>query len=171
MEQKSSYSMEELLQCARGELFGPGNAKLPLPPMLMFDRITDVTIDGGRYGKGRIVAELDISPELWFFRCHFAGDPVMPGCLGVDALWQLIGFYLGWLGRPGHGRALGAGGVKFSGEVTPDNRLVTYRLDFKRVILRNLTIGTADGEVEVDGKPIYTGTDLRAGLVKETGGS
>ena len=164
MEQKNSYSREELLKCGRGELFGPGNAQLPLPPMLMFDRITHIDQNDGKHGRGSMVAELDVSPDLWFFGCHFQGDPVMPGCLGVDALWQLIGFYLGWCGGPGRGRALGAGVVKFSGQITPESQLVTYRIDFKRVIQRRLNVGIADGIVEVDGQAIYEGKDLRVGL-------
>ena len=165
MEQKNSYSRDELIQCARGELFGSGNAQLPLPPMLMFDRITHINDSDGSAGKGSVVAELDINPDLWFFACHFQGDPVMPGCLGVDALWQLVGFYLGWRGGPGRGRALGAGEVKFSGEITPENKLVTYRIDFKRVIMRRLHLGVADGMVEADGEVIYVGKDLRVGLI------
>jgi len=161
---KNSFSYEELLQCGRGELFGPGNAQLPAPPMLMFNRITHISSTGGRYGKGEIVAELDIRPDLWFFDCHFINDPVMPGCLGLDALWQLIGFYLGWLGGPGHGRALGSGEVKFTGQVMPDHKLVTYRLDLKRVIMRKLFMGIADGTVLVDGGTIYSAADLRVGL-------
>ena len=164
MEQKNSYSREELLKCGRGELFGPGNAQLPLPPMLMFDRITHIDQNDGKHGRGSMVAELDVSPDLWFFGCHFQGDPVMPGCLGVDALWQLIGFYLGWCGGPGRGRALGAGVVKFSGQITPESQLVTYRIDFKRVIQRRLNVGIADGIVEVDGQAIYEGKDLRVSL-------
>ncbi len=163
-EAKNCYDLEDILACGRGELFGPGNAQLPLPPMLMFDRITHISSDGGEYGKGEVIAELDIKPELWFFECHFRGDPVMPGCLGVDALWQLIGFYLGWRGGPGHGRALGAGEVKFTGQVTPDCSLVRYRVSFKRVIMRKLYMGIADGQVEVDGRLIYTGKDMRVGL-------
>jgi 3-hydroxyacyl-[acyl-carrier protein] dehydratase / trans-2-decenoyl-[acyl-carrier protein] isomerase len=163
---KSSYDLEEILACGRGELFGPGNAQLPLPPMLMFDRITRISGDGGEFGKGEVVAELDIHPGLWFFECHFKGDPVMPGCLGVDALWQLIGFYLGWRGGPGHGRALGAGDVKFTGQVTPECKMVRYRVSLKRVIMRRLFMGIADGQVEVDGKLIYTGKDMRVGLFK-----
>jgi 3-hydroxyacyl-[acyl-carrier protein] dehydratase/trans-2-decenoyl-[acyl-carrier protein] isomerase len=164
----SSFSREELLECSHGRMFGPGNAQLPLPPMLMFDRITRISEDGGEYGKGEVVAELDIAPDLWFFQCHFEGDPVMPGCLGVDALWQLIGFFLGWKGGPGHGRALGCGEVKFSGQVTPDAKLVRYRVNFKRVIMRKLIMGIADGEVEVDGRSIYSGRDLRVGLFVNT---
>ena len=161
---KDHFTFEELLQCGRGEMFGPGNAQLPLPPMLMFDRIVRIADHGGEYGKGEIVAELDIKPDLWFFDCHFKGDPVMPGCLGLDALWQLIGFFLGWMGGPGHGRALGAGEVKFTGQVMPSNCLVTYRLNLKRVIMRKLCMGIADGCVEVDGQTIYTANDLRVGL-------
>ncbi len=161
---KASFTYEELLKCGRGELFGPGNAQLPTPPMLMFDRIAHISSTGGKYGKGEIIAELDIKPDLWFFECHFINDPVMPGCLGLDALWQLIGFHLGWLGGPGHGRALGSGEVKFAGQVMPDNKMVTYRLNLKRVIMRRLYMGIADGEVEVDGETIYTANDLRVGL-------
>jgi len=168
MANKSEYSREELLQCGRGELFGPGNAQLPLPPMLMFDRITSITEEGGAYGKGQIVAELDINPDLWFFACHFHDDPVMPGCLGLDAMWQLIGFFLGWMGGPGRGRALGAGEVKFSGQVTPDRQLVTYRIDMKRVIMRKLYMGIADAAMEVDGREIYTARNLRVGLFTST---
>jgi len=170
IQRQSSYCYEELLQCARGELFGPGNAQLPLPPMLMIDRITEISRYGGANGKGKVTAELDVRPDLWFFPCHFAGDPVMPGCLGVDALWQLIGFFLGWCGGPGHGRALGSGEVKFSGQVTPRNRLVCYKVEFRRVIMRKLTMGIADGIMEVDGKQIYSGKDLRVGLFTSTDG-
>ena len=168
MEKKTSFTHEELLVCGRGELFGPGNAQLPLPPMLMLDRIVSITEDGGRYGKGEIVAELDINADLWFFGCHFLGDPVMPGCLGVDAMWQLVGFYLGWLGGPGRGRALGAGEVKFTGQVTPNNKLVTYRIEMKRVIMRRLVMGIADAVMETDGRVIYAATDLRVGLFTST---
>lgn len=162
--QQHSYTWEELIQCGRGELFGPGNAELPLPPMLMFDRITRIASDGGIHEKGEIIAELDIKPELWFFDCHFQNDPVMPGCLGLDAMWQLIGFYLGWLGKPGRGRALGVGDVKFRGQVLPHNKLVTYRISIKRLILRKLVMGIADAEMECDGKVIYEASDLRVGL-------
>ena len=148
---KNHFTYEELLQCGHGELFGPGNAQLPLPPMLMFNRIAHISDSGGQYGKGEIIAELDINPDLWFFDCHFKGDPVMPGCLGLDALWQLIGFFLGWLGGPGHGRALGAGEVKFTGQVMPENKQVTYHINLKRVIMRKLFMGIADGRVEVVG--------------------
>ncbi len=166
MNKKNSYSREEILKCGHSELFGPGNAQLPLPPMLMFDRITRINKEGGTYGKGEIVAELDINPDMWFFQCHFEGDPVMPGCLGLDAMWQMVGFYLGWLGGPGHGRALGGGEVKFTGQVTPDNNLVTYRISLKRVIMRKLFMGIADAVMEVDGEEIYTAKDLRVGLFK-----
>ena len=161
---KSNYDYEDLLACGRGELFGEGNAQLPLPPMLMFDRITCINRDGGDFNKGLLVAELDIRPELWFFECHFRGDPVMPGCLGLDACWQLVGFYLGWLDKPGRGRALGAGTVKFSGQVTREHQLLTYRIHIKRVISTKLIMGIADGVVEADGEKIYTSTDLRVGL-------
>ncbi len=149
-------------------MFGAGNAQLPLPPMLMFDRITRISDQGGTYDKGEIIAELDIKPELWFFQCHFEGDPVMPGCLGLDAMWQLVGFYLGWNGAPGRGRALGAGEVKFTGQVTPKNKLVTYRIDMKRVIQRKLNMGIADGVVSVDGRDIYMAAGLRVGLFTST---
>ncbi|MGQ0659034.1 MAG: 3-hydroxyacyl-[acyl-carrier-protein] dehydratase FabA [Chromatiales bacterium] len=168
--QQNAYTREELLRCARGLLFGPGNAQLPLPPMLMIDRVTSITGAGGRHGKGQMVAELDIHPQLWFFDCHFTGDAVMPGCLGLDAMWQLIGFFLAWQGGPGHGRALGCGAVQFSGQVTPKNKLVTYRVDMKRVILRKLVMGIGDAEMEVDGRVIYTGEDLRVGLFTSTEG-
>jgi 3-hydroxyacyl-[acyl-carrier protein] dehydratase/trans-2-decenoyl-[acyl-carrier protein] isomerase len=168
MQRKNSYTYEELLQCGRGELFGPGNAQLPMPPMLMFDRIVSITEDGGDADKGHIIAELDIHPELWFFNCHFPGDPVMPGCLGLDAMWQLIGFFLGWLGGHGRGRALGAGEVKYTGQVTPVNHLVTYRIDLKRVIMRKLVMGIGDAVMAVDGQDIYMAKDLRVGLLIST---
>jgi len=164
----SSFSYQELLDCGHGTVFGPGNARLPLPPMLMFDRITHISDQDGEHGKGQIIAELDIKPELWFFDCHFESDPVMPGCLGLDAMWQLIGFYLGWLGGPGRGRALGSGDVKFSGQVTPENKLVTYRIDMRRVIQRKLYMGIGDGVLEVDGKEIYHAKSLRVGLFTST---
>jgi 3-hydroxyacyl-[acyl-carrier protein] dehydratase/trans-2-decenoyl-[acyl-carrier protein] isomerase len=161
---KSSFDKEGLLACGRGELFGPGNAQLPLPPMLMFDRITSITEDGGTDGKGEIIAEFDIDPSLWFFQCHFQGDPVMPGCLGLDALWQLVGFFLGWMGGPGRGRALGVDEVKFTGMVLPTAKKVTYIVNLKRVILRKLVLGIADGIMKVDGKVIYEAKGLRVGL-------
>ena len=162
----TSFTREDLLACSRGEMFGPGNAQLPSPPMLMFDRITSISKDGGANGKGQLIAELDIDPTLWFYGCHFVGDPVMPGCLGLDAMWQLVGFYLGWCGAPGRGRALGVGEVKFRGQVTPDIRKVVYRIDLKRVILRKLVLGVADGVMEADGKPIYHAKDLMVGVFK-----
>ena len=164
MDSPHSFSYEELLRCARGELFGKGNAQLPSPDMLMLDRITHISEEGGAYGKGELKAELDIRPDLWFFQCHFPGDPVMPGCLGLDALWQLVGFFLGWQGHPGRGRALGVGRVKFSGQVTPENRIVSYHIHLKRLISRSLVMGIADGLVQVDGRDIYTAKDLRVGL-------
>jgi 3-hydroxyacyl-[acyl-carrier protein] dehydratase / trans-2-decenoyl-[acyl-carrier protein] isomerase len=167
-ERKTSYTYEELLACGRGELFGQGNAQLPLPPMLMFHRITRVSEDGGENGKGEIRAEFDIDPGLWFFPCHFQGDPVMPGCLGLDALWQLTGFFLGWLGLPGRGRALATGEVKFSGMVTPKNRLVEYGVDFRRIMRGRLVLGLADGWVKADGETIYRASDLRVGLFQES---
>lgn len=165
---KSSYTYEELLDCGHARLFGPGNAQLPLPPMLMFDRIISINNNGGGNGKGEIIAELDVKPDLWFFDCHFDNDPVMPGCLGLDAMWQLVGFYLGWAGSPGRGRALGAGEVKFTGQVTPKNSLITYRINMKRVIQRKLNMGIADGIMEVDGREIYTAANLRVGLFTST---
>ncbi len=165
---KHAFSKEEILECGHGNLFGEGNAQLPLPPMLMFDRITHISDEGGANGKGEIIAELDITPDLWFFECHFEGDPVMPGCLGLDSMWQLVGFFLGWKGAPGRGRALGAGEVKFTGQVTPKNKKVTYRIDLKRVIMRKLVMGIADASMEVDGKVIYTAKDLRVGLFTST---
>ena len=167
---QNSYTKEELLTCARGKLFGDGNAQLPLPNMLMIDRITKINDDGGKNGKGQIIAEMDINPDLWFFQCHFQGDPVMPGCLGLDAMWQLVGFFLGWTGAPGRGRALGAGEVKFSGQVTPENTIITYHINMKRLILRKLVMGVADGSMEADGREIYTVKDLRVGLFQSTKG-
>jgi len=163
-ERQNSYERTELLACGRGQMFGDGNAQLPLPPMLMFDRITHISDKGGAYGRGEVIAELDIKPQQWFFTCHFKGDPVMPGCLGVDALWQLMGFFLGWKGGLGHGRALGSGEIRFTGQVTPDCKLVRFQLSLKRVVMRKLVMGIADGQVEADGKVIYTGKDLRVGL-------
>lgn len=164
----SQYSKEDLLACARGELFGEGNAQLPLPNMLMVDRILSISETGGKYGNGEIIAELDIHPGLWFFGCHFQGDPVMPGCLGVDAMWQLIGFFLAWKGGEGRGRALGCGEVKFSGQVLPKHKKVTYQIDIKRVIMRKLVLGIADASMSVDGREIYTGQDMRVGLFTST---
>lgn len=160
----SQFSYEDLLACAEGELFGPGNGRLPKPPMLMLDRITKVSETGGSYGKGELVAELDIHPDLWFFKCHFKDDPVMPGCLGLDALWQLLGFYLCWTGAPGRGRALGVGDVRFTGQVLPDAKLVTYQLNVRRILRQQLVVGIADGQMLVDGKLIYETKNLRVGL-------
>lgn len=167
-DKKNSYDKEDLLACARSELFGAGNAQLPLPNMLMFDRIVEINDHGGSAGKGVMIAELDITPNLWFFDCHFRGDPVMPGCLGLDAMWQMVGFFLGWTGAPGRGRALGSGQVKFTGQVTPRNKLVSYTIDIKRVIQRGLVMGVADGTMAVDGRTIYTADDLRVGLFQKT---
>jgi len=165
---KNSYTKEELLACGRGELFGKDNAQLPLPPMLMFDRITKVSDDGGTYNNGQIIAEMDITKDLWFFQCHFEGDPVMPGCLGLDAMWQLLGFYLGWKGGPGKGRALGSGEVKFTGQVLPTAKKITYTINLKRLIMRRLVMGIADATMEVDGRLIYQATDLKVGLFTRT---
>jgi 3-hydroxyacyl-[acyl-carrier protein] dehydratase/trans-2-decenoyl-[acyl-carrier protein] isomerase len=163
-EPKSSYGYDDLIACGHGKLFGPGNARLPLPPMLMFDRITHVSATGGAFDKGQIVAELDVKPDLWFFACHFESDPVMPGCLGLDALWQMLGFYLGWTGAPGSGRALGLGELKLTGQVLPETKLVTYTVDLKRLINRRLVLGMADGTMAADGKIIYEATDMKVGL-------
>jgi 3-hydroxyacyl-[acyl-carrier protein] dehydratase / trans-2-decenoyl-[acyl-carrier protein] isomerase len=163
-ERKSAFDYADLLACGRGELFGPGNAQLPLPPMLMFDRISGISADGGEHGKGEVRAQLDVNPDLWFFACHFQGDPVMPGCLGLDALWQLCGFFLGWMGAPGRGRALGVGEVKFTGMVTPTVKKVEYIVTLKRVILRKLVLGVADGLMKADGETIYAAADLKVGL-------
>ncbi|MCJ8144592.1 3-hydroxyacyl-[acyl-carrier-protein] dehydratase FabA [Ancylobacter sp. A5.8] len=163
-ERQTSFSYDELLACGRGELFGEGNAQLPLPPMLMFDRITEISETGGANGKGFIRAELDVNPDLWFFACHFKGDPVMPGCLGLDAMWQLVGFYLGWLGSSGRGRALATGEVKFTGQVLPTVKKVVYGIDFKRVMRSKLVLGIADGWLEADGEVIYRASDLKVGL-------
>ena len=163
---KSSFNYNELIDCANGKLFGPGNAKLPSPPMLMFDRITEITESEGFYKKGSMKAELDIKDNLWFFKCHFKDDPVMPGCLGLDAMWQLVGFYLGWIGEPGRGRALGSGNVKFGGEILKDSKLVEYKIDMKKIIKRGVIVGVGDGVVEVDGKQIYSAEGLKVGLIK-----
>jgi len=169
MEKQSSYNREELIKCGHGELFGPGNAQLPLPNMLMFDRITHISDVGAKHDKGSIVAELDIKPDLWFFDCHFEGDPVMPGCLGLDALWQMVGFFLGWIGASGRGRALGVGEVKFSGQVVPSVKLIKYTVVLKRVLNhRRLVMGIADGTLEADGRIIYEAADLRVGLFTST---
>jgi 3-hydroxyacyl-[acyl-carrier protein] dehydratase/trans-2-decenoyl-[acyl-carrier protein] isomerase len=165
---QNSFSYDELIACGNGKIFGEGNALLPLPPMLMFDRITHITEDGGDHGKGYIEAELDIKPDLWFFDCHFKTDPVMPGCLGLDAMWQLVGFFLGWKGGPGHGRALGSGEVKFFGQVLPSAKKVTYKIHVKRLIMRKLVMGIADATMEVDGREIYSAKDLRVGLFTST---
>ena len=161
---QNSFSYQELLDCADGILFGKGNAQLPAPPMLMFDRVTKINETGGLFEKGEIIAELDIKPELWFFDCHFKGDPVMPGCLGLDAMWQLVGFYLGWLGQPGKGRALGVGEVKFTGQVLNTVKKVTYNISLKRLILRKLILGVADGILKADGSPMYEAKDMKVGL-------
>lgn len=164
---RTSYDYEDLLACGRGELFGPGNAQLPLPPMLMFDRISTIAEAGGEHGKGLVRAELDLKPDLWFFPCHFKGDPVMPGCLGLDALWQLLGFFLGWLGGAGRGRALGLGELKFSGQVLPTMKKVVYGIDIKRVMRGKLVLGIADGWLSADGDIIYRASDLKVGLFRQ----
>ncbi len=168
MAQKSSYDKDDLIKAGTGEMFGEGNSLLPSDNMLMMDRILTITEEGGEHGKGYIIAELDITPDLWFFACHFKGDPVMPGCLGLDAMWQLVGFFLAWTGGPGRGRALGVGEVKFKGQILPTAKKVTFRIDFKRVIKRKLYMGVADGSVSVDGKEIYTAKDLKVGLFTDT---
>ena len=167
-EPQSTYNKEELIQCGMGNMFGEGNAQLPMPNMLMLDRITHISATDGEFGKGEIIAELDITPDLWFFDCHFPGDPVMPGCLGLDAMWQLVGFFLGWKGNQGKGRALGSGEVKFTGQILPKAKKVTYHINLKRVIERKLVMGIADGRVSVDGKDIYSAKDLRVGLFTNT---
>ena len=165
---KSSYSYEEIIECGKGNLFGKGNAQLPAPPMLMFDRITNVNKDGGVHGKGEITAELDINEDLWFFKCHFLGDPIMPGCLGLDALWQMLGFYLGWLGYPGKGRALGVGEIKFVEEIKPDKELIKYKVSLKKSLnKKGLSIGYGDGQIIHKEKIIYHANDLRVGLFNE----
>lgn len=168
MTAKSSYDKNELIACGHGELFGPRIARLPLPQMLMMDRVTHISSDSGKYGKGQVRAELDINPGLWFFKCHFETDPVMPGCLGLDALWQLIGFFLGWRGNQGKGRALGVGEVKFTGQVLPTAKTVRYELEVSRLIERRLIMCIADGRVLVDGREIYTAADLKVGIFAST---
>ena len=167
--QQNSFNYEELISCAKGEMFGLGNPQLPLPPMLMCDRITHIDDQGGEFGKGLIEAELDIHPDLWFFPCHFQGDPVMPGCLGMDALWQLVGFFLGWSGGLGRGRALSVGEVKFIGQILPENKRVRFRLDMKRVIMRRLVMGIADGKVLCDGEVVFEANGIRVGLFTPEG--
>jgi len=167
---QSSFTREELLACSRGEMFGPGNSQLPAPNMLMMDRITIMNDDGGDHGLGYIEAELDIHPDLWFFACHFPGDPVMPGCLGLDALWQTLGFFLACSGGPGRGRALGVGEVKLTGQILPTAKKVTYKIHMKRVVKRRLFMGIGDGYVEVDGRTIYEAKDLKVGLFTDTSG-
>lgn len=167
---QSSFTREKLLACSRGEMFGPGNSQLPAPNMLMMDRITIMNDDGGDHGLGYIEAELDIHPDLWFFACHFPGDPVMPGCLGLDALWQTLGFFLACSGGPGRGRALGVGEVKFTGQILPTAKKVTYKIHMKRVVKRRLFMGIGDGYVEVDGRTIYEAKDLKVGLFTDTSG-
>jgi len=164
---RNSFDYEDLLACGRGELFGPGNPQLPLPPMLMFDRITEISDEGGEHGKGLLRAELDVKPDLWFFLCHFKGDPVMPGCLGLDALWQMLGFFLGWLGASGKGRALGLGELKFSDQVLPSVKKVIYGIDLKRVMRSKLVLGIADGWLSADGAVIYRALDLKVGLFRK----
>lgn len=161
---KNSFDKDALIECGMHGLRGPGTAQLPIPPMLMFDRITSIADDGGKYGKGHVIAELDISPDLWFFDCHFPNDPVMPGCLGLDAMWQLVGFFMTWGGSPGHGRALGAGQIKFSGQVKPDVKLVRYEIDIRRAMRGKLVLGIGDGTMLADGRAIYEASDLRVGL-------
>ncbi|MBT3048615.1 MAG: 3-hydroxyacyl-[acyl-carrier-protein] dehydratase FabA [gamma proteobacterium symbiont of Ctena orbiculata] len=168
MTRQNAYNRDQLLSCGHGEMFGPGNAQLPTPNMLMMDRIVRISDDGGEFNKGEILAELDINPDLWFFDCHFPGDPVMPGCLGLDAMWQMVGFFLAWIGNPGHGRALGVGEVKFTGQVLPSAKQVTYHINIKRVIARKLVLGVADGVMKVDGREIYSAKDLRVGLFTST---
>jgi len=167
MNKKSSYKYEELIDCGNGNLFGRGNAKLPLPPMLMFDRISEISETNGNFKKGLIKAELDIKDDLWFFDCHFKEDPVMPGCLGLDAMWQLVGFYLGWLGNPGRGRALGVNAVKFSGEVLKNVKMATYEINMKKILAKDgTTVGLANGLLLADGKKIYSAENLKVGLFK-----
>ena len=167
MNKKNSYKYEELIDCAKGKLFGPGNAKLPSPPMLMFDRITNIQDLNGKFKKGLIEAELDIKDKMWFFECHFKEDPVMPGCLGLDAMWQLVGFFLGWKGEPGKGRALGVNSVKFTGEVLKKVKIARYQVNMKRILKKeNAVVGLADGILFSDNKLIYEAEGLKVGLFK-----
>ena len=167
MIKKNSYKYAELIDCANGKMFGPGNAKLPSPPMLMFDRITNIEDNKGIYNKGLIEAELDIRKKMWFFDCHFKEDPVMPGCLGLDAMWQLVGFFLGWKGEPGKGRALGVNSVKFTGEVLKNSKIARYKVDMKRILKKEgAVVGLADGTLFSDNKPIYEAENLKVGLFK-----
>lgn len=170
MTRKNAYLEQDVLAAGRGELFGPDSARLPKPNMLMFDRITEITEKGGKYNNGLVVAELDINPDLWFFECHFQDDPVMPGCLGLDSMWQITGFYLAWMGHIGKGRALGVGEVKFTGQILPTSKQVTYRIDIKRVIARKLVLGVSDGTVSVDGREVYNAANLKVGLFESTEG-
>jgi len=164
LQEKNSFDYDDLINCAKGKMFGPGNPQLPMPPMLMCDRINHIDNHSGPYGKGQINAELNLKPDLWFFDCHFVDDPVMPGCLGMDALWQLVGFFLGWSGGKGRGRALSVGEIKFSGQILPKNKLVTFKLDIKRLIMRRLVVGIADGKVICDGEVVFDANDIRVGL-------
>ncbi|MCH1919281.1 bifunctional 3-hydroxydecanoyl-ACP dehydratase/trans-2-decenoyl-ACP isomerase [Shewanella sp. A3A] len=168
MTKANSFNKEELIACGHGEVFGKNSPRLPVDNMLMVDRVVEINETGGAYGKGELIAELDINPDLWFFGCHFVDDPVMPGCLGLDAMWQLVGFYLAWQGAEGKGRALGVGEVKFTGQVLPTAKKVTYRLNIKRTINRKLIMGIADATVEVDGREIYAATDLKVGVFSDT---
>ncbi len=164
MQKRNSYGYDSLIECAQGNMFGKGNAQLPMPPMLMIDRITKISNEGGKNGRGEILAELDVKPNLWFFDCHFPNDPVMPGCLGLDAMWQLLGFFLGWLGEKGQGRAISVGKVKFSGMVLPSSKKLQYRINIKRVLTSKLVLGIADGILSADGEDIYKAEDIRVGL-------
>ena len=164
MQKRNSYGYDSLIECAQGNMFGKGNAQLPMPPMLMIDRITKISNEGGKNGRGEILAELDVKPDLWFFDCHFPNDPVMPGCLGLDAMWQLLGFFLGWLGEKGQGRAISVGKVKFSGMVLPSSKKLQYRINIKRVLTSKLVLGIADGILSADGEDIYKADDIRVGL-------